>query len=113
MTEPVFQPVPQGASDDDRMWVLLSFLLTPIVPILMLVLEEKKSRPFIKYHAAPTLILGILEGIVVFILSFIPVIRCLTPLFWIINLFYGLKAYKGVLTDLPVITAFSKGQGWS
>lgn len=113
MTEQMNPVVPPAATDDDRMWVLLSFLFTPIIPILMLVLEDKKTRPFIKYHAVPTLILGIIEGIIIFILSFIPVVRCVTPLIWIINLIYGLKAYKGVLTDIPVITGFSKGQGWS
>lgn len=113
MSEQLIPTAPPEATDDDRMWVLLSFLFTPIIPVLMLVLDEKKSRPFIKYHAIPTLILGIVEVIVVFILSLIPVIRCLTPIIWIINLIYGLKAYKGVLTDIPVVTAFSKGQGWS
>lgn len=113
MTDQNVPTVPPEANDDDRMWVLLSFLFTPIIPILMLVLDDKKVRPFIKYHAAPTLIMGIVEGIIVFILSFIPVIRCIAPFIWIINLIYGLKAYKGVNTDIPVITAFSKGQGWS
>lgn len=120
MTEQPYTPAPEQpvtpvpeVTSDDRLWVLLSFLFTPIIPIVMMLMEDKKARPFIKYHAVPALILGVVEGIVVLILSFIPVVGCLTPLIWIINLIYGLKAYKGVYTDIPVITGFSKGQGWS
>jgi uncharacterized membrane protein len=108
--EPVFTP---EVSNDDRLWVLLCFLLAPLLPLITLFLEDKKARPFIKYHNVPALILGVVIGIIVAILSAIPVIQCFAPLVWIVELIYGLKAYKGVNTDVPIITAFSKGQGWS
>jgi uncharacterized membrane protein len=100
-------------SADDRLWVLLSFLLTPLLPLITLFLEDKKNRAFIKYHNVPALILGVAEGVVAFILSFIPFVGCLTPLLWIINLLLALKANKGVNVDIPIITDFSKKQGWS
>ena len=100
-------------SSDDRLWVLLCFLLAPLLPLITLFLADKKDRPFIKYHTVPTLILGVVEGIVAGILAAIPIIGCFTPLLWIINIVFGLRANKGVYTDIPVITNISKGQGWS
>jgi len=116
-TEPVIEPAPApapepGVTSDDRLWVVLCFLLTPILPLVTLFLENKKDRPFIKYHTVPTLILGVVEGIVVAILSWIPVVQCIVPFIYIINIIYALKANKGVNTDIPVITNFAKAQGW-
>ncbi len=114
-TPPEMTPTPVNpeVSADDRLWVLLSFLLTPLLPLITLFLDDKKNNPFIKYHNVPALILGLAEAVVGGILSFIPVIGCLTPFLWIINLLLALKANKGVNVDIPIITDFSKRQGWS
>lgn len=116
-TEPVIEPAPApapepGVTSDDRLWVVLCFLLAPILPLVTLFLDNKKDRPFIKYHTVPTLILGVVEGIVVAILSWIPVVNCIVPFIYIINIIYAIKANKGVNIDIPVITQFAKGQGW-
>lgn len=100
-------------TSDDRLWVVLCFLLAPILPLVTLFLDNRKDRPFIKYHTIPTLILGIVEGIFVALLSWIPVVNCIAPFVWIINIIYAVTANKGVNVDIPVITGFSKGQGWS
>lgn len=100
-------------TSDDRLWVVLCFLLAPILPLITLFMDNRKNRPFIKYHTIPTLILGVVEGIVVALLSWIPVVQCIAPFIWIINVVYAIKANKGVNVDIPVITGFSKGQGWS
>ncbi len=42
----------------------------------------------------------------------IPVVGCLTPLIWIINIIFAIKANKGVNVEIPVITSFAKGQNW-
>jgi len=59
------------------------------------------------------LILGIVEAILAIVFSFIPIVRCLSPLMIIINIIYAVKANNGEFVDIPVITGFSKGQGWS
>ena len=110
--QPVVTPSPE-VSSDDRLWVLLEFLLAPLLPLITLFLADKKDRPFVKYHTVPALILGVVEGVVAGILAAIPIIGCLTPLLWIINLVFGLKANKGVNVDIPVITKLSQDQGWS
>ncbi len=113
MSEQIVTPPTPEVSSDDRLWVLLDFLITPLLPLITLFLEDKKDKPFIKYHNVPALMLGIVEAIIVGILSFIPVINCFTPLIYIINILYAVKAYKGVIVDVPVLTDFSKQQGWS
>jgi len=48
---------PQSAldlTDDDKLWALLSWIFSPIVPIIVLLLEDKKQRKFIKYNARST-----------------------------------------------------------
>lgn len=117
MTTPnVVPPAPVPAPEvtsEDRLWVVLSFLFTPLFPIITLFMEDKKNREFVKYHNVPALILGVVEAVVIIILSFIPVVQCITPLLWIINIIYAVKANGGTKIDIPVITEFSKGQGWS
>jgi uncharacterized membrane protein len=115
MTTP---PVPPTApvsdvSSDDRLWVVLCFLFTPLIPVITLFLDDKKNKPFIKYHNVPALILGIVIGIAIGLLTIIPFVGCISPLLWIINIIFAVKAYKGVNVDIPVITNFSKQQGWS
>ena len=44
-------------TDDDKLWALLSWLFWPIA-IIVLLLEDKKQRPFIKYHAIQALALA-------------------------------------------------------
>ena len=51
MTEEIaFQP-DESVTSDDKLWALLSYILSPIVPIILLLMEDKKNRPFIKYHS--------------------------------------------------------------
>ena len=112
MAEQFVPPSSPEITSDDRLWALLSFLLAPLVPIIVLLMEDKKNRPFIKYHAVPALILGVALGIIAGILAVIPVVQCFAPLIWIIPIIFAFKAYKGEYVEVPVITAFAKNQGW-
>ena len=115
MTTPVDvtpEPAPEVTSDD-RLWVVLCLLFTPLFPLITLFMEDKKNREFIKYHNIPALILGIVESIVVVILSFIPIVQCIGPFIWILNIVYAVKANGGTKIEIPVITKYSQGQGWS
>lgn len=112
MTEQPAEPSFSEITSDDRLWALLSFLFTPIIPIVLLLLEDKKARPFIKYHLVPSLLLGVAEAIIAGVLGWIPVLGCFVPLLWIINLILGLKAFQGEKTNVPVISDFARQQGW-
>jgi len=112
MAEQFVPPTSPEVTSDDRLWGLLCFLLAPLVPIIVLLMEDKKNRPFIKYHAVPALILGFALAIIAGILAVIPIVQCFAPLIWIIPIIFALKAYKGEYVNIPVITDFAKNQGW-
>ncbi len=112
-TPPDITPVPSPeVTSEDRMWVILCFLFTPLFPIITLFIDDKKNRPFVKDHYIPALILGVVEIVAVTILSFIPIIGLFTWLIWIINIIYAVKANKGLNVEIPYITEFAKKQGW-
>jgi len=99
-------------SSDDKLWVILCFLIPLVLPVITLFLADKKDRPFIKYHTIPTLLLGLAEWIVAAILAMIPFVGCAAPLLYIINVYYALQANKGAPVDIPFITNFAKAQNW-
>jgi len=101
-------------TSEDRLWALLSYILTPLVPIIILLMEDKKNRPFLKAHYMQALVLGIAFVIIGTVLSFIPIVGCIWPFVWlIIVVLYGIKANRGEYITIPVITNFVKQQGWA
>ena len=91
-------------NDSDKLWALLSMVFAPLVGIIALLMKNKKSRPFIKYYAVQSIVLGVLS----ILLSGI----CIGVLVWVYGIYIGIKAYSGEYVQIPVITDFCKGQGW-
>jgi len=109
MEQPSFQP---EITSDDKLWALLAYIFTPLIPLVILLMPDKKDRPFLKAHNMQALILGVIEWVINFALSFI-VIGCITSVITIIvNIYLGVKANKGETFEIPVITNFVKNQGW-
>ena len=106
------QPVNPEVTSDDKLWALLAYVFTPIIPIVIMLMEDKKNRPFLRAHNAQALIWGLLNYVVI---SFLSAFLCGLPtlIVWGIGLFWGLKAYKGEYVNIPVITDFCKKQGWA
>jgi len=73
------QPV-LGITDDDKLWALLSWIFSPIVPIIVLLLEDKKVRPFIKYNAIQALVVSVVGYAISAILSAVSVWLCSSTL---------------------------------
>ena len=103
-------PGTTSVSSDDKLWAALSYVFSPLVPIILLLMEEKKKQPFIKFHAVQSLAVGIVLIIVV------PFLAMLTFgcgfIVWFIMLYWAYKAYQGETFNIPVVTNFIKGQGW-
>jgi uncharacterized membrane protein len=55
-----FEPS-DDVTSDDKLWALLAYVLTPIVPIILLLMEDKKNRPFIRAHNAQALAWGLVN----------------------------------------------------
>jgi uncharacterized protein len=109
----------QDVTSDDKLWALLCYII-PFWPIIVLLMEDKKNRPFLKAHYPQALALWIVELVVNIILGTIgaatlvglicscPVgLACLA-----INIYFAVKAYNGTTFEIPVITNFLKGQNW-
>jgi uncharacterized membrane protein len=100
-------------TSDDKLWAALAYVFTPLVPIIILLMEDKKNRPFIRAHNAQALAWGIVFYVVVTVTSFFLIGLCVFPLGFLLQLYWAYKAYKGEYIKIPVITDFVKGQGWA
>ena len=96
---------------DDKLVALLAYVLTPLAPIIILLMKDKKSRPFIRAHNAQALVWGILNVLI----SVVGVVCLFAPSFimWAIGVYWGIKAYQGEHVNIPVITDLVKNQGWA
>ncbi len=119
--------VPAGdVTDNDKLMAALSYFLTPLPGIIILLVESMKSRPYQKYHALQSL--GLFGGIIIFeVLACILYIAC-TALtagiagicLWVVfflpyipAIYYAYLAYaKPSYFDIPVVGPFMKQQGW-
>ncbi len=100
------------STSDDRLWAALAYVFSPLVPIILMLWEEKKARPFIRAHNAQALVLGIVEIALFFVLSITIVGMCVPFLLWLAMLYWAYQAYQGKMVNVPVITNLVKNQGW-
>ena len=123
------------ATNDDRLIAMLSYitqLLVPLaMPIIILISESGKRRPFQRYHAVQSLALSLLiiglvtaASISLGLLQIVPVVGavllivslCLSPIAMLIGLatiiYYGVQAYRGRRFAIPGLTSFLRDQGW-
>lgn len=99
--EPMNEPM-MDVTSDDKLWAALAYVFSPLVPIIILLMPDKKDRPFIKAHNAQALILGIITAITS---AF-----CVGILVWFYQLYCAYKAYQGELVEVPLITNLVKSQ---
>lgn len=107
-------PPSDEISSDDKLWTLLTYVLSPIIPIIIMLMEDKKDRPFIRAHNAQALVLGVIQ-MIIWVIS--PMLLCLPSILalavFVLQIYYGVQAYNGKYVTIPVITDFVKQQGWA
>jgi uncharacterized membrane protein len=99
---------PMGSEEitqDDKLWALLSYIFCPLIGIIVLLLEDKKNRPFLKYNAVVSIILGVV-GV---LLSW----ACIGILVWFYAIYLGIKSYQGEWVEVPLVSDFVRNQGWA
>lgn len=92
-------------TSDDKLWAALAYVFSPLIPIILMFMEDKKNRPFIRAHNAQALVLGII--------SVISYWFCVGFLVLLYQLYCGYQAYQGQTVEIPVVTNFVKNQGWA
>ena len=99
-------------TDDDKLWAALSIAI-PLIAVIMLLVEDKKARPFIKYYAINGLVFGGVAWIISGILSPVFFIGCVLGLAVLgYSIYLAVKAYGGEFVEIPLVTDFCKKQGW-
>jgi uncharacterized membrane protein len=102
-------------TSDDKLWAALSYVFAPIPGIIVMLMEDKKARPFIKFHAVQSIAVSIALWILVMIISVVTLGfgGICAPLVWFVFLYWAYKAYQGEMVTIPVVTDFIKKQGWA
>jgi len=113
MSEAPEVPMAPEATSDDKLWALLAYIFTPLIPIVILLMEDKKNRPFIRAHNAQALAVGVINVILGVVLSWTLVLACVPLIVWFVCIYWGVQAYNGKMVQIPVITDFVKNQGWA
>ncbi|NPV56690.1 MAG: DUF4870 domain-containing protein [Anaerolineae bacterium] len=101
-----------GITSDDKLWALLAYLLTPLIPVVILLMEDKKNRPFIRAHNAQALAWGIVVWVLGWLLAAVT-FGIAGIAIAVITIIWAIKAYQGEYVNIPVITDFVKKQGWA
>ena len=106
--EPVFD-----VTSDDKLWAALGYPIV-LISIIVLLMEEKKDRPFIKFHAVQSIVANVAFFIVATVLSVVTLGfgGFCVPVLWLVFFYWAYKAYQGEYVEIPIVTNFIKNQGW-
>ena len=99
---------PIDITQDDKLIAALCYAFSPLAPIIVMFLEEKKEREFIKAHLMQSLIVGIAIMIISTLLTITVILACIAPFLWLISLFYAYKAFQGEIFEVPVVSGLIK-----
>ncbi len=112
----IVEPAPSTVPGDNKLWALLAYVLSPVVPIIILLAEDKKNQPDLKPHTMQALVAGVVIILITMVLGVIPLIGCISPIVglvgWIAMIYWGFQAYNGKGVTIPVVTNFAVKQGW-
>jgi len=100
------QPMNSDVTQDDKLWSLLSWLLWPVA-IIVLLMDDKKSRPFIKYNA----VLSLAFTVVLYVVGTLTA-GCLLVVGGIYAIVLAIQSFQGQWVKVPVLTDFVKKQNW-
>lgn len=106
-------PMTPEVTSDDKLWAALGYPIV-IVALIVLFMEEKKARPFIKFHAVQAIALNIVVFVVGTLVSVLTlgIGGICFPLLWLALLYPAYLAYQGQKFEIPVVTNFLRNQNW-
>ena len=99
------QPMNSEVTSDDKLWAALGYPIA-LIAIIVLFMEEKKNRPFIKYHAVQSIAINVVFFIVATILTTVTLGfgGLCVPVLWLVFFYWAYQAYQGQMFEIPLIT---------
>jgi uncharacterized protein len=103
MSQESFNP---EVTSDDKLWAALGYPI-PLIALVVLLMEDKKKRPYIKFNAVQSLV----ANVVLYILS---TVTCgFGAVLLLILLWWAYQAYQGQDVRIPMISDLIRNQGWA
>jgi uncharacterized membrane protein len=93
-------------TQDDKLWAMLCYLI-PLIAIVVLFMEDKKARPYVKFSAVQSLVAAVAVSIIATVTLGCGGILGFAFLWW------AYQAYQGQDIRIPVISDFVRNQGWA
>lgn len=100
------------ANSNQKLYRLLAYLLSPIMPIIILVSDSMKNDPVLKKDAVQSLAYAVVSFVIATILTVTVILACLAFVVVIPPIIWAIQAYQGKDINIPVITDFCKKQNW-
>ena len=93
-------------TSDDKLWAALGYAI-PIIAIVVLFMEDKKNRPYIKFNAVQSLVASV-------VLTILSTVTCgFGSILFLILFWWAYQAYMGQDVRIPMISDFIRNQGWA
>jgi uncharacterized membrane protein len=99
-------PVSPDITSDDKLWAALGYII-PVIAIVVLFMEDKKNRPYVKFNAVQSIVASVVLSILATVTFGCGSILFLA-LFW-----WAYQAYQGQDVRIPMISDFIRNQGWA
>lgn len=117
------QPAKSEITSDDKLWAAIGYPIG-IIALIMLLVQDKRDRPFIKFHAVQAICLWVAFVVVAVVLNIFSAIlarltigicgltSCIVPILWLLLFWPAYLAFQGKYFDVPVVTDFIRSQHW-
>jgi len=99
-------PVSSDITQDDKLWAMLSYLI-PVIAVVVLFMEDKKNRPYVKFSAVQSIVVTVLISIIATVTFGCGAILVFAQLYW------AYQAYQGQDIKIPFVSDFIRNQGWA
>jgi uncharacterized membrane protein len=93
-------------TQDDKLWAALGYVI-PLIAIVVLFMEDKKNRPYVKFNAVQSLVATVALTIISTV-----TLGCGGILF-LVMFWWAYQAYQGQDVRIPMISDFIRNQGWA
>lgn len=93
-------------TSDDKLWAALGYVI-PLIALVVLFMEDKKARPYIKFNAVQSLV----ATVVLTIIATVTVGIC--SILYLVMFYWAYQAYMGQDVKIPMVSDFIRNQGWA